>query len=86
MATSNSTVLVQPESAHAFVISILEKYGVPADRAALVADSLVLADLRGVDTHSVNRFRGYVERIRHNVLDPNPTLAFVMKAASHGPP
>ncbi|KFY36672.1 hypothetical protein V495_07688 [Pseudogymnoascus sp. VKM F-4514 (FW-929)] len=79
MATLNSIVLVSPKSAHEFTISILEKYGVPLDRAALVADSLVLADLRGVDTHGINRLGGYIERIKHNVLDPNPTLTFVMK-------
>ncbi|KFX90837.1 hypothetical protein V490_06249 [Pseudogymnoascus sp. VKM F-3557] len=79
MATLNSIVLVSPKSAHEFTISILEKYGVPLDRAALVADSLVLADLRGVDTHGINRLGGYIERIKHHVLDPNPTLTFVMK-------
>jgi LDH2 family malate/lactate/ureidoglycolate dehydrogenase len=79
MTASTSMILVSPESAHTIVISVLQRHGVPSDRAALVADSLVLADLRGVDTHGINRLSGYVERIKHNVLHPNPSLSFVMK-------
>lgn len=79
MATPSSTVLVPPRSAHTFTTSILEKYGVPSERAQLVANSLVLADLRGVDTHGINRLGGYIERIKHHVLDPNPPLTFDMK-------
>lgn len=79
MATDNSTVLVSSKSAHKFTTSILESYGVPSDRAELIANSLVLADLRGVDTHGINRLGGYIERIKHRVLDPNPPLTFDMK-------
>lgn len=71
-----ASVLVTPSSAHGFVKSILEKYDVPADRASLIADSLVLADLRGVDTHGINRLGGYVERLKHGVVVPNPDLKF----------
>jgi LDH2 family malate/lactate/ureidoglycolate dehydrogenase len=52
---------------------------VPKDRALLIANSLVLADLRGVDTHGINRLGGCLERIKHGVLDPNPSLSFDMK-------
>lgn len=79
METPLSTISVSPESAHAVVLSTLKKHGVPSDHAVLVAESLVLADLRGVDTHGINRLGGYVERIKHGVLNPNPTLSFIMK-------
>jgi LDH2 family malate/lactate/ureidoglycolate dehydrogenase len=80
MVASNPTIRVPHQLAHDFVVSILEKNGVPSDRAACVAESLVLADLRGIDTHGINRLNGYVDRIKHNILDPNPPLEFVMKA------
>jgi LDH2 family malate/lactate/ureidoglycolate dehydrogenase len=76
---SSASVLVTPASAHAFVTAILSKYGVPADRAKLIADSLVLADLRGVDTHGITRLGGYIERVKHGVLAPNPDLKFDVK-------
>ncbi|THZ67860.1 Malate/L-lactate dehydrogenase [Aureobasidium pullulans] len=55
---------------HAYVKSILEVNGVSPEHASIVADCLVAADLRGVDTHGVNRIPSYVARIRQGVLDP----------------
>jgi LDH2 family malate/lactate/ureidoglycolate dehydrogenase len=77
--SSSDIVLVSASSAEAFVIPILTHYGVPQDRALLIANSLVLADLRSVDTHGINRLGGYLDRIKNGVLDPNPPLSFEMK-------
>ncbi|QKX63292.1 uncharacterized protein TRUGW13939_10461 [Talaromyces rugulosus] len=74
------SVLITSEQAYIFALSILQNYGVPLDRAAMVAESLVLADLRGVDTHGINRLSGYIDRIKCGVLDPNPELEFDMKS------
>ncbi len=52
----------------AFVQSALERAGVPAPEAAIVADTLVEADLRGVHSHGVMRLPIYVERIRAGVV------------------
>lgn len=70
---------VTAHSAHRLVQDILVAYGTPSDRAALVADSLVLADLRGVDSHGINRLPSYVSRIQQGLLDVNPTLQFDFK-------
>ncbi|OIW25719.1 malate/L-lactate dehydrogenase [Coniochaeta ligniaria NRRL 30616] len=77
--SSSATVLVTPASAHAFATAVLAAHGVPTARAKLVADSLVLADLRGVDTHGINRLGGYIERLKHGVLAPSPDLSFDVK-------
>lgn len=55
---------------------ILEGNGLPPESAETVAQCLVAADLRGVDTHGCNRLPSYMERIRQGVLDPKakPTL------------
>lgn len=76
---SSNTVNVNPTSAHSLVATVLCKYDVPQDRANLIAEALVLADLRGVDTHGINRLAGYIERIKAGVLNPNPTLSFDTK-------
>ena len=47
-----------------FSTAVLEKLGVPEDDAALTADTLVAANLRGVDSHGVIRLRVYSERIK----------------------
>lgn len=52
-----------------FVRSVLIGNGVPPRNASIVADCLVQADLRGVDTHGINRIASYMARIREGVLD-----------------
>lgn len=52
---------------------VLRGHGVTAEHAALVARCLVAADLRGVDTHGINRIPSYCRRIRQGVLDPAAT-------------
>lgn len=74
------SILITSKQAYAFALSILQNHGVPLDRAAMVAESLVLADLRGVDTHGINRLYGYIDRIKCGVLDPNPQLEFDIRS------
>lgn len=67
---------VNHEDAQSFVQGVLQGNGVPAQNAQIIAKCLVAADLRGVDTHGVNRIPSYMARIRQGVLDPSaqPTL------------
>src|SRR5689334_20033038 len=61
---------------HEFAKKILIGNGVPPASADVVAKCLVAADLRGVDSHGINRIPSYMARIREGVLDPQavPTL------------
>jgi hypothetical protein len=54
---SSPLSLVSPDSLHRLAFDILLHNGVPPDRAEMVAHGLVLADLRGIDTHGINRSR-----------------------------
>lgn len=47
---------------------ILEKAGVPADQAAIIADAIVEGDLRGVQSHGVLRLSAYVHRVRTDTM------------------
>ena len=50
--------------------AILAAAGAPDDIAACVADSLVEANLKGVDSHGVVRLEWYLEQIRGGVILP----------------
>lgn len=67
---------VDPWKATSFVRAILEGNGVSSVHAATIAGCLVKADLRGVDSHGINRIPSYIERIRKGVLDAkaSPTV------------
>lgn len=72
-------VTVRHEDAKAFVVALLEAVGVSKKYAETVAQGLVQADLRGVESHGINRIPSYLARIRNGVLDPKaePTLTQV---------
>jgi LDH2 family malate/lactate/ureidoglycolate dehydrogenase len=58
----------------AHAAALLAALDVPADQAELVAETLVEADLRGVDSHGVNLVRLYFTRIRAGQLEPHTQL------------
>ncbi|KAK4987412.1 hypothetical protein LTR50_004649 [Elasticomyces elasticus] len=67
---------VSAANAKKYVEGVLARNGVSMTNAAIIADCLVQADLRGVDTHGINRIPSYMARVREKVLDAaaSPTL------------
>jgi LDH2 family malate/lactate/ureidoglycolate dehydrogenase len=66
-----------------FVSAALEKAGVTGADAAIVADVLVAADLRGIESHGVARLESYyVSRIRGGGLDPTPKVTTARETAT----
>ncbi|HET7635390.1 MAG TPA: Ldh family oxidoreductase [Burkholderiales bacterium] len=57
-----------------FVAALFEHAGIPADDARTVADCLVTANLRGVDTHGVFRVPTYLERVRWQIVNTHPDI------------
>ncbi|KAF5855682.1 hypothetical protein ETB97_008617 [Aspergillus alliaceus] len=76
---TTQTLNIIPASASALAKAILASHGVPEDRATLITSALNLADLRGVDTHGINRLPGYIARLQAGVVDPAPELTFTPK-------
>lgn len=52
-----------------FCKQVFQKAGVPEQSAAIVAESLVQADLRGVDSHGVVRTAIYLKRMEAGMID-----------------
>ena len=57
-----------------FIASLFERAGMQAAHAATVADALVWANLRGVDTHGVSRVPRYLEFIETGIINPKPQM------------
>ena len=83
--SSSKTYRVDAENARQFVKAVLIGNGVPTQNASIIANCLVAADLRGVDTHGMHRIPSYMERIRQKVLDPAavPVLKQVTPVVAH---
>jgi len=52
-----------------FATEVFLRSGLPAADADVVADSLVWADLHGVDTHGVARIPAYIDRFHHRLVE-----------------
>ncbi|HEY5349588.1 MAG TPA: Ldh family oxidoreductase, partial [Candidatus Lustribacter sp.] len=66
-----------------FVANVLVHVGVAPADAAVVADVLVLADLRGIESHGVARLESYyVSRLRKGLMVPKPTVTTVRETPS----
>jgi LDH2 family malate/lactate/ureidoglycolate dehydrogenase len=68
-------VYAAPAAARAFARALLAAHAMPEEDAQRSAACLVLADLRGVETHGLLRLPGYLDRIRKGLVDPKPALA-----------
>ncbi|PGG97215.1 hypothetical protein AJ79_09298 [Helicocarpus griseus UAMH5409] len=77
--TQQETILIPPSTATTFTRTLLEFHSVPPTHASIIAHCLVLADLRGVDSHGLNRLPSYLTRIRRGVLNPTATPTLTQK-------
>ena len=63
---------------NAFMIDVFQRYGVPAEDAAICADVLLESDRRGIESHGCNRFKPiYLDRIENGTLMPVTRLDIV---------
>jgi LDH2 family malate/lactate/ureidoglycolate dehydrogenase len=55
-------------------ISLFAREGMPQADARILSESLVAANLRGVDTHGVARIPSYIKRLRTRLVEPAPEI------------
>ena len=66
-----------------FIGDVLAKVGISPGDAATVADVLVAADLRGIESHGIARLESfYVERIRNGTIEATPDVRVVRESAT----
>ncbi|MDR1835099.1 MAG: Ldh family oxidoreductase [Fusobacteriaceae bacterium] len=54
--------------------AILEKLGLPAPHAAVLAESLMDAEIRGVESHGFIRLPAYADKVRRGLISPDPDI------------
>jgi LDH2 family malate/lactate/ureidoglycolate dehydrogenase len=74
VSTGARPVYATVEAATEFGIRLLIAHGLPEADAAIVANCLVRADLRGVDTHGLQYLTHYLDRVRKGLINPRPDL------------
>lgn len=78
---TSAAVRTDADDLEAFSARTLEAAGLAASHAEIVADTLVDANLRGIDTHGVVRLEPYVERIEAGGIETDPDITIDETAA-----
>ena len=71
----------QADAARAFIKSAFLAAATPEPKAAAMADTLVYASLRGVDSHGISRTGAYLKRIETGIVDKDAEPAIVRQTA-----
>ncbi len=84
MKEAPASVAVKAEELIRFVTDLTEKSGVSHEDAAILADSLVDANLKGIDTHGVSRLPIYLKRISLGLINPKAEMTFTKNMPAAG--
>lgn len=79
-----ATSIIDPAGLRGFSAGLFEAVGMPAAAAAVVATSLVEADLRGIYSHGVVRLQPrYLEELRDGLTNPTPAIKTLRDSPAH---
>lgn len=74
--------MIAAEELRRFATEVFARAGMPARHAALVAEVLVWADLRGVGSHGVMRIPRYVAWLESGEMNPRPRMRVATETAA----
>ncbi len=75
--TTVNRARISVQSLMDFTVRAFLRVGLTQADAATMADVLIGADIRGIDSHGAPRLRMYVERLRDGLTNPEPHIATV---------
>lgn len=75
-------ITIQADVLRGFLTQVFAGAGIPPADAALVSDSLIEADLRGVHSHGVLMVPGYAANLRAGRVNPQPKIEVIRETAA----
>src|ERR1700678_1429615 len=78
----DDSLLFSYEALHGLSVAVFEAMGCPPQQARTAADTLLSADLRGVDSHGVARLSGYVRLWENGRVNARPDIRVVHETPS----
>lgn len=79
---SDTYCRVQWQPLQAFVAQVFAGLGMPEVDAAMEAEVLVWANLRGIDSHGVQRVEEYARRVDEGIMNPQPNIQIEKETAA----
>ena len=74
---SDEIVYIDVETLKDFIKDVFIKLEVPEDHAEIIADVLITSDLRGIDSHGIQRCKMYYDRIRDGIYNPKTEIEVI---------
>lgn len=75
--TKLKKLFARPESLKGFIKSVLIKLEIPKGHTDIIADSLIFASTRGIDSHGIIRLPYYIERLKQKGTKSNPKIKII---------
>lgn len=69
MASEDDIVYIDAKTLEEFMKDVFVGLGVPEDDAKIIGDVLITSDLRGIDTHGIQRCKMYYDRIKEGIYE-----------------
>jgi LDH2 family malate/lactate/ureidoglycolate dehydrogenase len=74
--------VVPAEGMREFCVAACRKVRLSAEHGGLVADALIQADLRGVESHGITRLPGYLRGFQSGGINPKPRVKVVKESGA----
>src|SRR5665648_303896 len=66
---SENIIYLDAEKLESFMRDVFIGLGVPKDDAHIIAEVLIASDIRGIDTHGIQRCKMYFDRIKAGIYE-----------------
>jgi len=76
-STSSDIVFLEHDILRSFMKDVFIGLEVPKEDAEIIADVLITSDLRGIDSHGIQRCKMYYDRIREGIYNPKTEIKIV---------
>ncbi|MFW9936901.1 MAG: Ldh family oxidoreductase [Candidatus Thorarchaeota archaeon] len=73
---------IKPNILKSFIKDVFLKLGVPKKDTDIIADVLLTSDLRGIDSHGIQRCKMYYDRIKQGIYNPKTKIKIVKDTPS----
>ncbi|MEY4710318.1 MAG: hypothetical protein RIS28_1450, partial [Bacteroidota bacterium] len=84
MASYPNSTTIPPSNLREWLQGVFLRLSFSESDAQLATDVLMLADLRGIDSHGVARLSGYIRLIEAGRINPKPNLQFTQRKKATG--
>ncbi|MFX0049431.1 MAG: Ldh family oxidoreductase [Candidatus Hermodarchaeota archaeon] len=74
---SEDIIYINVETLENFMRDVFIGLGVPKDDAHIIAEVLITSDIRGIDTHGIQRCKMYFDRIKAGIYEVNTKIDII---------